>query len=94
MYYNLDAHSSLRQLFKEGIKKPSSIHRLLLNGYDYSLAMYIVTEEGIFWKDYEPLDFSNDSIGLPQPTKNPWADDYVVGHGSSQTNAISLITYS
>lgn len=94
LYYNLDAHNSLKEIFKSGVKQPETMHRMLLNGYDYSLAMYAITEEGIFWKDYEPSDFSNDAIGLPQPTVNPWAEDYVVGHGSSQANAISLITYS
>ena len=91
LFYNLDGHIAVKNLFAYGLTLPS-IQRLLFNGYDYGSQMYEITSEGIFWKAYETTDFPEDK-NMPQPTKNPWSDDHVLGFGSSQPNAISFISY-
>tara|TARA_B100000579_G_scaffold431498_1_gene446657 strand:- start:12238 stop:13104 length:867 start_codon:yes stop_codon:yes gene_type:complete len=91
LFYNLSGHVAVKNLFDYGITLPS-IQRVLFNGYDYGSQMYEVTAEGIFWKDFQVEDFPEDK-NLPQPTKNPWSDDHVLGFGSSQPNTISLVSY-
>lgn len=91
LFYNMDGHKAIKDLFALGIDRPE-IQRLIFNGYDYSNLMYEITKDGIFWKSFSSEDFPED-LNLPQPTKDPWAADYVVGYGSSQPNVISFVNY-
>lgn len=93
LFYNLDAHPAVKRVFDFGLLKPVGMHRLLLNSYDYGSSVYSITEEGIFWKDYDPEEFRNDPVNLPKPTKNPWPDSYKVTLGSSDFNVISFVNF-
>ena len=96
LFYNLGKHAELSEIWESGLKEPYGVHALIINGYHYSTGehgIYEINQNGIFWLDFDPDNFSGDRLNLPKPTKNPWPDDYFVGYGSSSPNIIRLLLY-
>ena len=96
LFYNIEKHFALKQVWSSGLKKPHELHSLDINGYKYSQGehgIYTMNEEGLFWLDFNPDSFSDDRLNLPKPPRNPWPDDYFVGYGSSSPNIIRLLLF-
>jgi len=96
LFYNIDKHFTIKQVWEVGLKKPHGLHSLDINGYKYSQGehgIYTINQDGIFWLDFDPEDFSDDRLNLPKPPRNPWPDDYFVGYGSSSPNIIRILLF-
>ena len=70
------------------------LHQLQIDDVPYpqdSSGIYSITNDTIYWLDFDPEDFSDDINNLPQPPRNPWPEDYFVGAGSTNPRTLKLL---
>ena len=93
LFYHLIKHPELLIEFID-LPTPTMLHQLQIDDVPYpqdSSGIYSITNDTIYWLDFDPEDFSDDINNLPQPPRNPWPEDYFVGAGSTNPRTLKLL---